>query len=102
MSKATTLPPPMVYRDNPALDDASASSAVSLHTIDGYVDSDELPPSYSYTDEPVSTISADSVPIHPTLGVWYRYNSLSVLCFDSRTSISNTSQFTSRTSILLP
>ncbi|KAM0133992.1 hypothetical protein ACHAP3_005708 [Botrytis cinerea] len=95
MSKATTLPPPMVYRDNPALDDASTSSAVSLHTIDGYVDSDELPPSYSYTDEPVSTISADSVPIHPTLGVWYRsppelpFSSHDLDCSEFRTRFPN-------------
>ncbi|TGO25078.1 hypothetical protein BPAE_0088g00300 [Botrytis paeoniae] len=69
MGIGTTLPQPVVYGDNPALDDVSTSSAVSLHTIDGNEDSDEQPPSYSYTDESTSTPSADSVPTHPTLGV---------------------------------
>ncbi|TGO53862.1 hypothetical protein BCON_0116g00060 [Botryotinia convoluta] len=95
MGRGTTLPPPMVYRDNPALDGVSTSSAVSLHTIDGYEDSDEQPPSYSYTDEPTSTPAADSVPTHPKLGVWYHsppdllFSSHDLDCSDFRTLFSN-------------
>lgn len=76
MGKATTLPPPTVYKDNPGLNDASSSSAVSLHTIDGYEEySEEQPPSYSYTDEPTPNPNASANPATNgrPLSTWYRY-----------------------------
>ncbi|TGO32219.1 hypothetical protein BHYA_0338g00010 [Botrytis hyacinthi] len=62
----------MLYRDYPALHDASTSSSASFCAIGGDEGLNKQPPAYSYTDEPTLTSSADSVPAHSTLGVWCR------------------------------